>query len=78
MKTICLIPIYLILPKAFGITCLTQLGFRRANARLVFRSIAMRLVLGTQLGYLSNLSKPNLSNQSNQSNLPESFRDNPE
>ena len=65
MKTICLNPICLIFPKAFGIT---QLGFRRANARLEFRSIAMRLVLGTQLEYLSNLSKPNLSNPSNQSN----------
>ena len=43
------------------------LGFRRANARLVFRSIAMRLVLGTQLGSLSNLSNP--SNPSNLSNL---------
>jgi hypothetical protein len=56
MKTICLTR--LIFLKAFGIT---QLGFRRAKARLVFRSIAMRLVLGTQLGCLSNLSKPNPS-----------------
>jgi len=53
MKTICLT----------RLTSLTQLGFRRANARLGFRSIAMRLDLSNYLKYLSNLSNPsNLSN----------------
>jgi len=33
--------------KAFGITSLIQMGFRRASARLMFRCIAMGLVFGT-------------------------------
>ena len=50
MKTICLT----------RLTSLTQLGFRRANARLGFRSIAMRLDLSNYLKYLSNLSNRRL------------------